>query len=457
MFDWASVQITSHGCVLKAHLSNAIYGALDYAAYPIGMLGVAPIVLRNLGVEQYGVWAVATAAVSTGSIIASGFGDANIQRVATERTAASANDLLRVVRSTMGIHLILGVAMAILSWAVAPYMAGRLASSGTGQSSCLWCLRIAGLLTFARAVESVCISTQRAFASYGAAVRISVLARLFSLVAAAIFTRVNHSVVTIMSATAVLTGIGLYAQLIALKRLLHAETLAPFFDPEATKALFKFGIFSWLLAVSGVLFTQADKLIGGASLGAAAIVAYALCAQLAQPIYGLTSSTLHFLFPYLAGQRVSASAGELRRTVLVAFAANLLLVLVGTTALLLFGGRILQAWGGDAISRNGAPLLPLVAWGSALLGLNVTGTYAMLALGRVQTVTWLNLFGGATMLVMFWYLLPRYGMSGIADARLAYGFITLLIYVPVAFLLRPEPHAAGRSNNSNSVPAGEQA
>jgi O-antigen/teichoic acid export membrane protein len=421
------------------------------------MLAVAPIVLRNLGVERYGVWAVATAAVSMGSIIASGFGDANIQHVATERTTGSSNDLLRVVRSTMGIHLILGAAMAILSWAVAPYMAGRLTPAGTEQSSCLWCLRIAGIMTFSRAVESVCISTQRAFERYGAAVRISVLARLLSLVAAAVLSTVNHSVVTIMGATAVLTGIGLYGQLIALKHLLRADTIAPFFDPDATKALFKFGIFSWLLAVSGVLFTQADKLIGGASLGAAAIVAYALCSQLAQPIYGLTSSTLHFLFPYLSGQRVSASAGELRRTVLVAFGVNLSLVLVGTTALLLFGGRILQAWGGEAIARSGAPLLPLVAWGSALLGLNVTGTYAMLALGRVQTVTWLNLVAGATMLLLFWYQLPRYGMSGIADSRLVYGFITLLIYVPLVLLLRPQPHTAERSNVSTSVPAGEQA
>ena len=70
---------------MKAHLSNAAYGVLDYAAYPIGMLLVAPIVLRNMGTAQYGIWAVVTAAVSMGSIIASGFGDANIQHVASQR------------------------------------------------------------------------------------------------------------------------------------------------------------------------------------------------------------------------------------------------------------------------------------------------------------------------------------------------------------------------------------
>src|ERR1700722_15282358 len=72
---------------MKTHLSNAMYGVLDYGAYPIGMLAVAPVGLQNLGVESFGVWTVANAVVSTGGIIASGFGEANIQHVASRRGA----------------------------------------------------------------------------------------------------------------------------------------------------------------------------------------------------------------------------------------------------------------------------------------------------------------------------------------------------------------------------------
>ena len=32
---------------MKEHLSNAAYGVLDYAAYPIGMLLVAPVVTED--------------------------------------------------------------------------------------------------------------------------------------------------------------------------------------------------------------------------------------------------------------------------------------------------------------------------------------------------------------------------------------------------------------------------
>ena len=109
-------------------LPTAIYGLLDYAAYRIGMLAVTPNILRNLGVAQYGVWAVVTSVESLGSIVASGFGDALIQKVANRRCTGSRREVLRLVRGAMGIHLLLGLATAVLIGGAAPLLADRLAA-----------------------------------------------------------------------------------------------------------------------------------------------------------------------------------------------------------------------------------------------------------------------------------------------------------------------------------------
>ena len=79
---------------MRAHLSNAAYGVLDYAAYPIAMVLSAPTLLKHLGVEQYGIWIVITAALNTGSIIASGFGDANIQYIASARNQGDSGSVV---------------------------------------------------------------------------------------------------------------------------------------------------------------------------------------------------------------------------------------------------------------------------------------------------------------------------------------------------------------------------
>jgi len=417
---------------MRTHLSNAAYGLLDYAAYPVGMLMVAPVALRNLGVAEYGVWAVATAAVSTGGIIASGFGDANIQHVANRRGAGDHEAMLRAVRSMMGINLVLGIVFAAIGWMLSPQVAAHVTVADAGlRQSCLWSLRIASGLMAMRAVESVCVSTQRAFERYGAAVRISIFARLLALASAAGLTFVSHNVSVLMAVTGLTMVAGLWLQLVALKRLLAAKSLMPAFNRDAMRALLGFGAFSWLLAVSGVVFSQTDRLMLGVSAGAAAVASYALCTQMAQPIFGFTASGLHFLFPYLSNRNASSSAASLKSPVLIAFVCNVTFVAMTTGALLIFGGRILHAWAGPEIARSAAPVLSVIIWSSALMGLNVTATYALLALGRVRVVTWLNLAGSAVMLLLMLCLTPRFGIQGIAMARLGYGVVPLFLYIPL--------------------------
>ena len=316
---------------MRLQLANSVYGLLDYAAYPFGMLALAPIVLRHLGVAQYGIWAVATAIVSFASIVASGFGDANIQQLATRRGTGDLEPLLRVVRATMGIHLLLGTALGIILWIAAPMLANRLSISDVAlHHACLSCIRIAGIITLVRAIETVCISTQRAFERYGAAVRISIAGRLLSLAAAAVLARFTGNVVNIMAATAAFASLGLVAQLIRLRQLLDHQGLAPSFDPAVTRELIRFGIFTWLLSGTGVMFSQADRLFAGASMGATAIVSYALCAQISQPVYGLTAAGLHFLFPHFASRLSYAPSAALRKTMLTTLLMNVLLVLGAT-------------------------------------------------------------------------------------------------------------------------------
>ena len=346
---------------MRRHISNSAYGVVDYAAYPVAMLLVAPILLPDLGVAQYGVWMVATAAVSTGAIVASGFCDANTQYVAGIRSRNDAGALTRAVRTMVGINLLLGVAFGLISWALSPIVARHVAPSDAPlQTMCLWSLRIASLLMPVRALESVCISTQRAFERYGAAVRISIAARLMTLLAAVVLTRFGHGVVSIMLATAALLVLGTVAQLMRLQQLFGATSLLPAFDREATSALFGFGVFSWLQAVSGIVIGQADRLILGVSLGASAVASYSLCVQMAQPIYGIAAAALHFVFPYLAGRRTTASLAELQRPVLKALAVNVLLVALGTAAALLFGKPFLNAWIG-AIRRTRGRDSPLAS------------------------------------------------------------------------------------------------
>jgi O-antigen/teichoic acid export membrane protein len=286
------------------------------------------------------------------------------------------------------------------------------------------------VLIVLKSVESVFICALRAYERYAPAVQTSVATRLVTILVCVALTGRGFGVPVLMGATLAVVSVGVFVQWATLRHLGHG-LFRPAFDRRVYRELSSFGAFSWLQAVSGVIFSQADRLLLGVTLGASAVSYYGICVQLTQPIHGLTASALHFLFPHLALRFASRDVSRVRRPIFLALTWNFLMAatLAGTALLL---GRVLLAhWVGPAFASQSAALLPLLVAGFFLLALNVTGHYALLALGRVRIVTSLNVVGGIVMLIAIAPLVRVYGVSGAALARLSYGPITCLLYLPL--------------------------
>jgi O-antigen/teichoic acid export membrane protein len=421
---------------MRRHLSNAGYGVLDYVSYPLGMLLVAPVVLHRLGAAEYGLWMIATAVISAGAIIASGCCDACIQRVARLRGNGNFILMPQTVRSMLGINIALGSALAIAVWIAAPYAAVHIvASSHTPLKECVTSLRIASVCILARAIESVGVGVRRSLENYRGAVYIATASRLLILASAAVLALFRQTIVSILVATAFALLLGAWLQFVQPRKLFGNAVLWPDFHPAETRTLLGKGVFAWLQAAGGVVFSQFDRILLGLSLGALAVAPYSLCVQFAHPIFALPAAGLNFLFPYISARASTIPGSKMKRVLLKAFICNLLLVAFGAGILLLAGDRLIRIWAGPAVALSAAPILPPIVLGSALMGLSVTGTYAMQALGHFRTVAYLSLAGKASMLLLMVDLLHRHGLPGLALSRLCYGAVALLVYLPLLRLL----------------------
>jgi len=417
---------------MTKHLTNAGYGVLDYVSYPIGMLLVAPVVLHKLGSAEYGLWMIATAAISAGGIIASGFVDACTQRVAHLRGTGQVALMGHAIRSMLGINLTIGLVLALGVWIAAPYAASRVADSElTPPAECLLSLRVASVAILVRAIESVPVGAQRAFERYRATVQISTAMRFATLGLAALLALAGRGVASILVVTAVLLALGTAMQFRELSKLMDRMSFLPTFHAGETRLLVGRGFFVWLQALGGVVFGHLDRILLGVSLGALAVTPYSLCVQFAHPIYGLTASGLNFLFPYLSSRTNSLSDAGLKRTILKAFLCNLALVTCGAVFLLFAGNTLIRVWSGPAVAQRAASVLPPVVVGSALMGLSVTGTYALQALNQFKTVAVITLTARAAMLLLMIEMLRHAGVQGLAYARLLYGSAALIVYLPL--------------------------
>jgi O-antigen/teichoic acid export membrane protein len=155
----------------------------------------------------------------------------------------------------------------------------------------------------------------------------------------------------------------------------------------------------------------------------------------------LIAAGLHFVFPHLSARLAKAQVTELKTVVRSIFWLNLVLAIVLCVPVILLSEMLLSIWIGPAFAQQMWMALSIIAAGFGLLALNVTGHYALLALGQARLVSLLNLAGGVAMLGVMVLLAPRFGLVGVAVGRLLYGLVTLLMYWHLRPVLSPGPTA----------------
>jgi O-antigen/teichoic acid export membrane protein len=402
------------------------------------MLLAAPFLLHRLGLPQYGLWMLATAAVTSTNLISTGFGDAALKYASMYRGKNDRNRLEDTLRVNLAINLVLGGMLALIMWFASPFAVGSLLKIDLAlRAGTITALRIGSAILIIRCIESVLVAALRAHERYGPSVLISVLSRAAIVVMACILVSQRHGIAAIMAGTLCIVIASTIMQILTAHAVIGPISLIPSLGKAAFAEVFGFGFFSWLQAVAGCIFNQADRLLIGVLLGASAVAYYSVCVQAAQPIHGLIASGLHFLFPHLSARLSKAPPGDLRALVLSIFSLNVAVTVLLCVPLALFSKLILRLWMGAAFAQQARTALSIIAVGFGFLALNITGHYALLALGQVRLVSMLNLAGGISMLVTMTLLAPRFGIAGAAVGRLLYGPITLLMYWRLRSILSP--------------------
>jgi O-antigen/teichoic acid export membrane protein len=436
---------------LRAHLrklptANALFGVAEYVSIPVLMVCSAPFLLHRLGAEQYAIWVLATATVTGGTLLSTGFGDAAVKYVSAARGRRDDARVEQILRTLLSFNLLLGGLIALLVWCAAPFLARHLPHlSESLQGSYRQVLGLAAVLLTVKSVESVFICAQRAYERYGPTTGITIATRAATIGAAVVLAAQSGGVVAIMWATLAIAVVGLGLQMGAVWSDLPVENLLPGWDRAVIAELFGFGCFSWLQGLVALFSSQADRLIVGYMLGAAALSYYSICVQIALPIHGIAAAGLQVLFPYLGARLESTSRAEARKSFVTAFGANAGLVLALALPVALGSRILLRHWIGQDFADHAAVTLTVTACSFALLGLNVTGHYFLMALGRVRLLALVNLAGAVCMFAGIAVLAPRYGVLGAACGRLIYGPITWISYRALYRALREPADAPAQA------------
>jgi O-antigen/teichoic acid export membrane protein len=414
---------------------NAGWSGLGFLVAPALQLLATPYLIEKLGIDVYGIWMLLNSVISVSGLASLGFGAAAIKFVSKYRARGEPEMVIRVLRSTLALFILLAGTLALISFLFAPDLIVHFTHLSANQRLLIISgSRIASLAVFMRFIYSVVEAAAQGHERYDIESWFAILNSVLSIGGACFLASIGRGLLDILWLNVAVLGIGMIGLSIIMGRLIgNYRWLAPGINRAVCFELGGFAIWSWVQSIGTLLYSQVDRLIIGAMLGPAFLSYYVVCVQLAVLTHGLLCRTVSFIFPMAAAMHESGDTSKFRKVYNHGMAFSISAGFALNLPLFLFPQSILAAWLGADTALNSAPILPYVAFANALLASTSVQYFLLNGAGYVRLNAIACLVFGVSVALATILLIPKFGLIGAALAR--------LFDLPIWMALRHSIHA----------------
>jgi O-antigen/teichoic acid export membrane protein len=377
---------------------------------------LSPFIIRKLGTERFGIWALMFALTDYLRYCDFGFRAAIINFCARHHATGDADGVNRIL-STGSMYfaclagLIAGAGLLVTPWAPSVFHVNP-----QYQNDTVWLLALIVAAVALRMSMGVFGAALEAFQRFDLSTRRYVLTIAFRGVGSLAALLAGYGLVTlglINLASSVLEGAANWAAVrSAFPQLRLRWSLVDF---ATLKAMARYGSKSVLINASQVLLMQGPPTVIGYHLPTVFVGYYALPFRLL--VYAMDAVS------QVGNVTASSSAamhatGKFGRLVTLATYTNrycLALCLPLTAFLGVYGAELFRVWVGPEYAAHSAPLLPMlmagvtVAWASQF-----NATAILIGLGQHGRYAQVTILEGALVAGMSYWVAPRYGIAGVA-------------------------------------------
>jgi len=387
-----------------------MYNSAAWAGSVLIAILVTPYLVKKLGIEGYGVYALLTSLVGYFSLMDLGLGQGVTKYVAEYIAQDNREAVVSSIGSALWVQAVLGLAAAaILVLCADPLL------HAIGVSPGLWRDAKAGLYAvacgffftmLAGTFSSVLMGLQR----YDLTSRVSVAtnAGLNLAVVALLWAGWGLKGAVIASAAAAVATCAIYATLVR-GALPGSWQRALRFDRQRFRTLLSFSGYVFVSKAAALFNNYIVRFVVGVILGPAAVTLYVVPMRIITAVGGMLGNMAVVVFPFVSELNAAGYRDRLERVYvrgsryILAIAFPLYLVLV------LFARSIMTAWMGAEFARLTAPVLSVLAGAYLLSAGTMIPTNVVLGLGRSRVVA------------LFSAMLLGVGLAGIVPLTAAAG------------------------------------
>lgn len=396
-------------------------------------LALAPILLRNLGQDSFGVWTAVLALVGYVGLGELGLGTATVRRVAAEFAADDLDAVGRVASTSLVIYF--GTA-AVGTGAVtgAVFLLGRLLDVPQplvhqGQ----WALVVLGLVAAGNFTLSIYPAIVFGAGRSDLLTAVGIVSNLTVGIAQITTALLTDDLRALASVTAVSTLATAQAvRVIARRRYPGIDIRLRRADRRTAGQLLGSGWRNALIAITALAAFNTDVLIVGAFLSASAVAAYGIATRAAGILQSVAFRIGDVLVPTYSHHDASGSTARVYRMYVETTLVSSALAIPCALVVLVSAPELLDMWLGTVPSRS-ADVLVLLTFGTVLAVPGASAFSLLSGIDRLGFVVKASLASAVANVTIGLLLTPAIGVTGPALAtlccRAAFDLLVLPVYV----------------------------
>jgi O-antigen/teichoic acid export membrane protein len=403
----------------------------QYAGTGLSMITgllLVPLIIRRIGLVDFGMWALASGLVGSLGLLDAGLQPTLTKKVAEALALNDESGLGKTAGRVLAMYLIIGILAGTVMCGLAVF-AGRVFHLQPGDVDRFrLVIVIVGFqlaMTFPLSTWTGIISGLQDFHFLSA---LAIAINLGRFILTIVLLKIGFGLVSLIWLGLFATCLSGLASIIWVRRRLPALKInvpRPFFSGTGDLLRFSGAMFVW--AIAGRILLESPRLIIGVFLPVASIGTY----EVGLRICNYSRSILYPMFTFLpAASDLNArnETARLRELYLVGTKYFLLAYAFVAGAVLLFGKQFILLWLGSGFEQS-ALIMNVLVLGTLYQSQNMVAHVILPGIGRLRAFTFIMGAYPIVNVALSVILLKRYGLTGVAFGTVASYLLLETIFV----------------------------
>ncbi len=395
-------------------------------------LFLAPLTVRSLGNEYYGIWALMMQFTGYLWLFDFGIRESVVKYVAQYHASGREDRLSATVHTAVSIYS----GVALVAFAGTGVLAAAMPHLFNIPPHAVWTAQMTAVITGATVAQSfvfnVYVGVLMGLQRYDAIARLGIIFGLLRAVVLVVLLKAGYGVIALavlQLVVSVASNLVIYRLCVAELPYLRAKWIRP--ERGDTSMLLNYGKYTLVSNLGDKIIFASDSIVIGMYLPIAAITYFAIGSSLIDYFRSFMVSFGSMLNPLSSSLDARNETGLVSRVVMTGAKAMVILGLPVCVAFVLLGDRFISLWMGPEYGGPAGTVLAVLAAGHVLGLPYYTLSGVLHGLGKHPVIAFSRVFEAVVNLVLSVILVQRLGLLGVAIGTAVPHVIVAAIILPL--------------------------